>query len=110
MKLAPKHYRLLSLLQERGSVPARIRPVIREELVAMGLAEYFHGEEWLREKERYRLTKQGRELLENTIKGLSRKSSVPPVSHGHFVLEGRERTATASLDASSLQTSLDRAF
>lgn len=63
MKLAPKHYRLLSILQERDSVPARIMPVIREELVALGLAEYFLCEGWLREKERFRLTEQGRKLL-----------------------------------------------
>lgn len=73
MKLAPKHYRLMSILQERGSVPARIRPVIREELVAMGLAEHFHCEEWLREKERYRLTKQGRELLEKHDKEIEQE-------------------------------------
>lgn len=64
MKLAPKHFRLLSILKERGSVPAWVKPTVREELVSSGLAEYFQSEDWLREKNRYRLTGQGHSLIE----------------------------------------------
>lgn len=63
MKLAPKHYRLLSIIRERGSVPAHIKPAVREELVTMDLAEYFLDDGRLREKGRFRLTEQGRELI-----------------------------------------------
>lgn len=65
MKLSPKHFRLLSIMNERGSVPARIMPGVREELVAFGLAEYFHGGVNIREKERYRPTDQGHKLIDD---------------------------------------------
>jgi len=64
MKLAPKHFRLLSILKDRGSVPAWVKPVVREELVTSGFIEHFHGDDWLREKDRYRLTYQGQALID----------------------------------------------
>ena len=63
MKLAPKHFRLLSMMRERGSVPARIMPSVREELVVLGLVEYFRGGAEFIEKDRYRSTEQGRQIL-----------------------------------------------
>lgn len=63
IKLAPKHFRLLSMMRERGSVPARIMPSVREELLALGLVEYFRGGAEFIEKDRYRSTAQGRKIL-----------------------------------------------
>lgn len=63
MKMTPKHFRLLSIIEERGTVPSRLKPIVREELVISGLVEYVHGEDWLREKDRYRLTNQGHKLI-----------------------------------------------
>ncbi|WP_058973319.1 hypothetical protein [Type-D symbiont of Plautia stali] len=59
MKLAPMHFRLLSIMQERGSVPADKMPTVMEKLVRLRLAEYFYGEEWRRVSERSRLTPRG---------------------------------------------------
>ena len=64
MKLAQKHYRLLSIIKERGSVPSSVKPVVRKELSEMGLVEFLLGDEWMREKERYKLTPRGREILD----------------------------------------------
>ncbi|KHJ66580.1 hypothetical protein QU24_18480 [Pantoea rodasii] len=64
MKLAQKHYRLLSIIKERGSVPSSVKPVVRKELSDMGLVEFHLGEEWMREKERYKLTPWGRKILD----------------------------------------------
>lgn len=63
MKLAPKHFRLLSIMQERGSVPADKMPTVMEKLVRLRLAEYFYGEEWRRVSERYRLTPRGQWVI-----------------------------------------------
>lgn len=64
MKLAQKHYRLLSIIKERGSVPSSVKPVVRKELSEMGLVEFLLGDEWMRDKERYKLTPRGREILD----------------------------------------------
>ena len=64
MKLASKRFRLLSMMRERGSVPARTMPSISEGLVALGLVEYFRGGAEFIEKGRYRSTVQGRKILE----------------------------------------------
>ncbi|MBK0098881.1 hypothetical protein IBT49_23065 [Erwinia sp. S63] len=63
IKLAPKHFRLLSLMQERESVPADIMPAVMATLVRLRLAEFFCGEEWRRVSERYRLTARGERVL-----------------------------------------------
>ena len=65
MKLAQKHFRLLSIIKERGSVPSSVKPVVRKELSDMGLVEFLLGDEWMREKERYKLTLRGREILDD---------------------------------------------
>lgn len=72
MKLAPKHFRLMSLIAERGSVPGRIKPVVRNELLAQGLAEYFQGEEWTGEPDRYRLTVKGEKAIESYDENIRR--------------------------------------
>ncbi|KJV47523.1 hypothetical protein VH86_14530 [Pantoea sp. BL1] len=65
MKLAQKHFRLLSIIKERGSVPSSVKPAVRKELSDMGLVEFLLGDEWMREKERYKLTSRGREILDD---------------------------------------------
>ncbi|WGK60114.1 hypothetical protein [Pantoea sp. SS70] len=63
MKLAPKHFRLLSSMQERGSVPADMMPAVMAMLVRLRLAEFFYGEAWRRVSERCRLTARGEKVL-----------------------------------------------
>ncbi|WP_167141413.1 hypothetical protein [Candidatus Pantoea formicae] len=65
MKLAQKYFRLLSIIKERGSVPSSVKPVVKKELSDMGLVEFLLGDEWMREKERYKLTPRGREILDD---------------------------------------------
>lgn len=63
MKLASKHFRLLSSMQERGSVPADMMPAVMAMLVRLRLAEFFYGEAWRRVSERCRLTARGEKVL-----------------------------------------------
>ena len=63
MKLAPKHFRLLFLIQERGSVPTNMKPVVLATLIQLRLVEFFHGEEWLKMDARYRLTARGKKVI-----------------------------------------------
>ncbi|MXP53788.1 hypothetical protein FD737_11925 [Pantoea sp. Seng] len=65
MKLAQKHYRLLSIIKERGSVPSSVKPVVRKELSEMGLVEFLLGDEWMRDKERYNLLRAGEKYWMN---------------------------------------------
>ncbi|MGK3126413.1 hypothetical protein ACCY16_20020 [Candidatus Pantoea formicae] len=65
MKLSPKHYRLLSILDERGSVPADFKSVVMPQMLSNGLVEEYCGDEQHRAKTRYRLTVSGRKLLDD---------------------------------------------
>lgn len=59
MKLAQKHFRLLLIIKERGSVPSSVKPVVRKELSDMGLVEFLLGDEWMREKSDTNLLRAG---------------------------------------------------